>query len=55
MDVGLEGGFTADLILGYEFILYWLYRNSENFWVLNPNVYGEVASSFYFGIKLYFI
>jgi len=35
--------------------MYWLYRNSENFVVINPNIYGEVAGSIYFGIKLYFI
>lgn len=55
LDTGIEGSFDADLKLGYEFLMYWLYRDSENFLVFNPSLYGEVSSEIKFKIKLYFL
>ena len=54
-DVGFETGFTADLTLGYQFVLYWLYREAENFIVMNPNLNGEVAAHGWLAFKLYFM
>ena len=54
-DVGFETGFTADLSLGYQFLLYWLYRDGEHSIILNPNLNGEVAVHGWMAFKLYFL
>lgn len=54
-DVGFTAGFTTDLSLKYQFVLYWLFREDTNFLVMNPNVGGEGAVHAFMGFKLYFM
>lgn len=49
MNLGIYGGFNADVIMPeYSTPFYWLYRDSENFLVMNPRVWLNPA-----GVKAY--
>ena len=53
--LGIELSFTLDLAVGYQIFLSWLYRDDENFLIINPNVFFTLASLNYVAIKLYWI
>ena len=53
--LGFEASFKLDIAAGYKVYLAWLYRDDENFLILNPNIFLQVATLNYIAIKLYWI
>ena len=46
LNLGIYGRYTADVLTPeYDLPVYWMYRNKENFLVLNPRVWLTVAKA----------
>jgi hypothetical protein len=53
--IGIEVAFRLDLAAGYQVFLHWLYRDDENFLIINPNIYFQLATLNHIAFKLYWI
>lgn len=49
---GFTFDFNFDLALGYRAIFMWMYRDNIDWFVMNPNIFAELASHNYIAIKL---
>ena len=46
LNLGIYGRYTADAVMPeYDLPVYWMYRNKENFLVLNPRVWLTLAEA----------
>ena len=55
LDFRFEIAWNLDLGIGYEALMFWIFREGKNLLVLNPNVYVELASHSWILFKLYFV
>ena len=49
---GLGLDFNLDLALGYRAVFMWMYSEGEDWLVMNPHIFAELASHSYFAVKL---
>lgn len=54
-ELGIDIGFSTDVILTYQGLAFWLARQNKDFLVLNPSVFLEAAGHVWFELKLYFM
>ena len=54
LDFRFEVAFNADLGAGYEALLFWVFREGKNLWVMNPSIFAEIGIHSYVLFKLYF-
>lgn len=49
---GLDASINFDISIGYRAIFFWMFKNNNDWLVINPIVFGEVASHSWLGLKL---
>lgn len=49
---GIDLAINVDLALGYRAMFFWMFKKGHDWLVINPQIFAEVATHNYIGIKL---